>query len=40
MVAGQIADQYGFTNFFIWVMICTLVTFSVSAMVNVKDIKQ
>ena len=40
MVAGQIADQYGFTNFFIWVMICTLVTFSVSAMVKVKDIKQ
>ena len=40
MIAGHIADKYGFANFFIWVMLCTLVTFAVSALVKVKDIKQ
>lgn len=37
MFAGWIADQFGFVNFFWWVMACCLVTFAVSAMVKIKD---
>lgn len=35
MMAGWLADQFGFTNFFIWVALCCLVTFAVSAYVKV-----
>ena len=37
MFAGWIADQFGFVNFFWWVMACCLVTFAVSAMVKIRD---
>lgn len=37
MMAGWLADQLGFTNFFIWVALCCLVTFAVSAKVVPKN---
>jgi PAT family beta-lactamase induction signal transducer AmpG len=37
MLAGYLADQWGFVNFFWWVMACCLVTVVVSAMVIVDD---
>lgn len=37
MIAGWLADELGFTNFFIWVALCCLVTFVVSAKVVLKD---
>ena len=37
MFAGWIADTYGFTWFFTWVMVCCLITFGVSAMVKIKE---
>lgn len=38
MVAGKFADQWGFAHFFIWVCLCTIVTFLVSAIIR-KDLK-
>lgn len=34
MIAGYLVDQWGFTNFFWWVMTCCLVTVAVSAAVK------
>lgn len=34
MIAGYLVDQWGFTNFFWWVMTCCLVTMAVSAAVK------
>ena len=38
MIAGWLADQLGFSGFFVWVAVCCLVTFLVSAMAKIpKD---
>ncbi|MBR5465808.1 MAG: MFS transporter [Bacteroidaceae bacterium] len=37
MMAGYLADQWGFANFFWWVMVCCLVTVLVSALVKVPE---
>lgn len=37
MFAGMLVDKMGFLNFFIFVVICCLVTFVVSALVKVED---
>lgn len=37
MIAGYLADQWGFTNFFWWVMACCLVTVVVSALVKLES---
>lgn len=37
MIAGYLADRWGFPVFFEWVMLCCLVTVLVSAAVKVKD---
>lgn len=37
MLAGYLADLWGFTNFFWWVMACCLVTVVVSALVKLDD---
>ena len=37
MWAGLLADEWGFTNFFLWVCACTLVTFFVSAFVRLPQ---
>ena len=36
MIAGYLADQWGFTNFFWWVMACCLVTVVVSGLVKLE----
>ncbi|MBQ9560538.1 MAG: MFS transporter [Prevotella sp.] len=38
MFAGKLADLWGFQQFFIWVCLCTLATFVVSAFIR-KDLK-
>ena len=38
MFAGKLADLWGFPTFFIWVCLCTLVTFIVSALIR-RDLK-
>ena len=35
MVSGYIQEWIGYNNFFIWVMICTVVTFVVSALIKI-----
>ena len=35
MISGRIQEWLGYENFFIWVMICTLVTFTVSALIKI-----
>jgi PAT family beta-lactamase induction signal transducer AmpG len=35
MISGKIQELVGYENFFIWVMICTSVTFAVSAFIKV-----
>ena len=35
MVSGYIQQWIGYENFFIWVMICTTVTFIVSALIKI-----
>lgn len=40
MIAGYLADQWGFANFFWWVMACCLVTVIVSALVKPHDLTQ
>jgi PAT family beta-lactamase induction signal transducer AmpG len=35
MVSGYIQEWAGYNNFFIWVMICTVVTFIVSALIKI-----
>lgn len=35
MVSGYIQEWAGYNNFFIWVMICTIVTFIVSALIKI-----
>ena len=35
MVSGYIQEWVGYNNFFIWVMICTVVTFIVSALIKI-----
>ena len=37
MAAGYLADQWGFANFFWWVMACCLVTVAVSALVKLES---
>lgn len=37
MMAGWLADTLGFTNFFVWVAVCCLVTFAVSAFVKLPE---
>lgn len=37
MMAGYLADQWGFANFFWWVMACCLITVIVSAMVKLPS---
>ena len=38
MVAGRLADDWGFLHFFSFVCLCTLVTFFVSALIR-RDLK-
>lgn len=40
MIAGWMADALGFVNFFIWVALCCVVTFVVSAFVKVEAIEK
>lgn len=40
MIAGWMADALGFVNFFIWVALCCLVTFAVSAFVKVEGLEK
>ena len=35
MVSGKIQEWLGYENFFIWVMICTIITFAVSALIKI-----
>lgn len=35
MFAGYLADTWGFQTFFVWVCLCTLVTFAVTALVKI-----
>ena len=35
MISGKIQEWLGYEHFFIWVMICTIVTFSVSALIKI-----
>lgn len=35
MVSGYIQESVGYENFFIWVMLCTIVTFAVSAIIKI-----
>ena len=35
MVSGYIQEMFGYSNFFIWVMICCFATFAVSAMLKI-----
>lgn len=35
MISGKIQEWIGYENFFIWVMICTIVTFAVSALIKI-----
>lgn len=37
MIAGWLADELGFTGFFIWVAACCLVTFAVSAFAKIPE---
>lgn len=37
MMAGWLADVFGFSGFFIWIVACCAVTFSVSAMVRIPE---
>ena len=36
MVSGKIQEWLGYENFFVWVMLCTTVTFAVSALVKIN----
>ena len=40
MMAGWVADTLGFSGFFVWVAVCCLVTFAVSAMTRVPEGEQ
>ena len=35
MISGYIQESVGYENFFIWVMLCTIVTFAVSAIIKI-----
>jgi PAT family beta-lactamase induction signal transducer AmpG len=35
MVSGKIQEWLGYEYFFIWVMLCTVITFAVSAMIKI-----
>lgn len=35
MISGKIQEWLGYENFFIWVMICTVITFAVSALIKI-----
>jgi PAT family beta-lactamase induction signal transducer AmpG len=35
MISGYIQEWLGYENFFIWVMICTSVTFIVSTLIKI-----
>ena len=35
MISGKIQEWLGYQNFFIWVMVCTVVTFAVSALIKI-----
>ena len=35
MISGKIQEWLGYENFFIWVMICTAITFLVSALIKI-----
>ena len=35
MISGRIQEWLGYENFFIWVMICTIITFVVSALIKI-----
>ncbi|MBO5965337.1 MAG: MFS transporter, partial [Bacteroidaceae bacterium] len=37
MIAGYLADSWGYATFFWWVMLCCLVTVVVSALVRPKE---
>lgn len=38
MIAGWMADQLGYLNFFWWIVICCLVTFAVSAFIKIDPL--
>lgn len=39
MLAGWLADRWGFTLFFSWVCFCCLLTFAVSALLRLRDLE-